>query len=186
MNEFKWYVLKVVSGQEKKVRDSINLDFKVGKWADYIDQVVFPCEKVYKLQKGKKVLVDRSFLPGYLLFHGDLSDGDMVLAIKSVPGVLGFLSGRGWSMSSNPVPLRQADVDSIFNKIDGIKEVGNVSLDKDFTVGESVKVIDGPFNSFIGDIQEVFEDRKKIIVMVKIFGRNTPVELSYFQVEKSK
>jgi transcriptional antiterminator NusG len=186
MNEFKWYVLKVVSGQEKKVKDAVELGLRSSKWANCIEQLVIPYEKVYKLHKGKKVLSEKNFLPGYLLFYGDLADKDMINFIRSVSNVLGFLSGNRWTISSDPVALRQYDVDNIFKRIEGVRDLDKVGPEKSFIVGESVKIVDGPFNSFIGDIQEIFDDRKKLIVMVKIFGRDTPVELSYFQVEKSK
>jgi transcriptional antiterminator NusG len=186
MNKFKWYVLKVVSGQEKKIKDSIDSCLKSTKWAAAVEQILIPYEKVYKLHKGKKVLSEKNFMPGYLLFYADLADRDVISSIKSVAGVLGFLTGQRWSESSEPVALSQSDVDTVVKRIEGIRDLDKAGPEKAFVVGESVKIVDGPFNSFVGDIQEIFDDRKKIIVMVKIFGRDTPVELSYFQIEKSR
>lgn len=183
MDEPKWYALKVVGGQEKKVKSYLEAEVAKQKLESYITQIFIPAEKVYEMRAGKKKIKERNFFPGYVLVCAELSDGKVNHAVKNIPGVLGFLSTRGWGGSKAPVPLRQAEVNRILGKVDEIEE--NVLLPtSSFTVGERVKVIDGPFSGFSGSIQEVFEERKKLNITVKIFERNTPVELSYVQVEK--
>jgi transcriptional antiterminator NusG len=136
------------------------------------------------MRNGKKRVRERNFFPGYVLISADLSHGEAAHIITSIPGVIGFLgSNEAGQTSKKPVPLRQSEVNRILGKVDEIDEKEE-KLDTPFIVGESVKVMDGPFNGFTGSVEEVFEERKKLNVMVKIFGRNTPVELNYMQVEK--
>ncbi len=140
-------------------------------------QVLIPMEKVFQIRKGKKVTKERNFFPGYILIEAAL-DSETEHVIKNVPGVLGFLGSKG-----EAIPMRQNEVNRILGKVDELADKGEEMYDT-FLVGESVRVIDGPFNSFSGVIEEVNEDRKKLKVMVKIFGRKTPLELSFMQVEK--
>ncbi len=182
MGELAWYVVKAVSGQEKKVKSYLEQEIVRNKMVDYIPEVLIPMEKVYEMRNGKKRVRERNFFPGYVLVSADLSNGEVEYLIKNIPGVLGFLgdeSGQG----RKPVPLRQSEVNRILGKVDEIDDAA-IQLEANFVVGESVNVMDGPFSGFNGVIQEVFEDKKKLSVVVKIFGRNTPVELSYMQVEK--
>jgi transcription termination/antitermination protein NusG len=183
MDEPKWYVLKVVSGQEKKVKSYLEAELARQKLEDCITQILIPSEKVYEMRAGKKKTKERNFFPGYMLIHAELSDGRVNHVVKNIPGVLGFLSARGWSISKAPAPLRQAEVNRILGRVDEAKD-GDSRPDSPFAVGERVKVVDGPFNGFSGSIQEIFEERKKLNITVKIFERNTPIELSYVQVEK--
>jgi transcription termination/antitermination protein NusG len=183
MGEPGWYVLKVVGGQEKKVKAYLEAELVRQKLEDHATQILIPAEKVYEVRAGKRKTKDRNFFPGYVLIYAELSDGRIVHTIKNIPGALGFLSARGWGISKTPVPLRQAEVNRILGKVDEAAD-SDLCLESPFTVGEMVKVIDGPFNGFSGSIQEVFEERKKLNITVKIFERNTPVELSYIQVEK--
>lgn len=183
MGEPKWYVLKVVSGQEKKVKAYLEAELVRQKLEDFATQILIPAEKVYEMRAGKRKTKDRNFFPGYVLICAELSDGRVIHTIKSIPGALGFLSARGWGISKTPVPLRQAEVNRILGSVDEAAD-SDLCLESPFAVGEMVKVIDGPFNGFSGSIQEVFEERKKLNITVKIFERNTPVELSYIQVEK--
>lgn len=183
MGELKWYVLRVVSGQEKKVKTYLESEIERSKLTDFIPQVMIPSEKVYEMRNGKKRVRERNFFPGYVLISADLSNGEAHHVVNSIPGVIGFLGNNSTGASKDPVPLRQSEVNRILGKVDEIDEFEE-KLDTPFIKGESVKVMDGPFSGFTGNVEEIFEDKKKLNVMVKIFGRNTPVELSYMQVEK--
>jgi transcription termination/antitermination protein NusG len=173
----KWYVVRAVSGSEKKVKQYIDSEVARLGLGEYVSQVLIPTEKIYQIRKGKKISAERNFFPGYILIEAALV-GEIPHIIRNVPGVLGWL-GSG----ADPVPLRQAEVNRILGKVDelsGKEEELNIP----FIVGETVKVTDGPFNSFTGVIEEINEEKKKLKVMVKIFGRKTPLELSFMQVEK--
>ncbi|MFY0688813.1 MAG: transcription termination/antitermination factor NusG [Cyclobacteriaceae bacterium] len=183
MAEHKWYVVRAVSGQEKKVKNYLENEIARQQAEDRIPQILIPSEKVYEMRNGKKRVRERNFFPGYILVSADLSSGETQHLITSIPGVIGFLGAGGMGASKDPVPLRQNEVNRILGKVDEIEEYDE-KLDTPFIVGESVKVMDGPFSGFTGTVEEVFEDRKKLNVTVKIFGRNTPVELNYIQVEK--
>jgi transcriptional antiterminator NusG len=177
--EKKWYVVRAVSGQEKKVKEHIELEIKRNNLQDYVSQLLIPTEKVYQIRNGKKVSKERSFFPGYILIEAAL-EGEVPHIIKGVTNVIGFL---GTEKGGHPVPLRSNEVNRILGKVDELAE-SDEELTIPFVVGESVKVIDGPFNSFTGVIEEINEEKKKLKVMVKIFGRKTPLELGYMQVEK--
>ncbi|MCX2745054.1 transcription termination/antitermination protein NusG [Mangrovivirga sp. M17] len=183
MSEHKWYVLRAVSGQEKKVKNYLENEIARQKLEDQVPQILIPSEKVYEMRNGKKRIRERSFFPGYVLIQANLSHGEVMHTVTSIPGVIGFLGAGGGNASKNPVPLRQSEVNRILGKVDETEEFEE-KLDTPYIVGESVKVMDGPFSGFTGHVEEVFEDRKKLNVIVKIFGRNTPVELNYMQVEK--
>ena len=182
MGDLKWYVVRVISGQEKKIKSYLENEIQRQNLQDFIPQILIPSEKVYEMRNGKKRVRERNFFPGYVLVSADLSHGEAYHAVTSIPGVIGFLGSSG-SSSKNPVPLRQSEINRILGKVDEVDEFEE-KLDTPFIVGESVKVMDGPFSGFTGNVEEVFEERKKLNVMVKIFGRNTPVELNYMQVEK--
>ncbi len=183
MGELKWYVLRVISGQEKKVKAYLETEVERSKLTDFIPQVLIPSEKVYEMRNGKKRVREKNFFPGYILVSADLTNGEAYHSVNNIPGVIGFLGNNGTSASKDPVALRQSEVNRILGKVDEIDEQ-DAKLDKPFIKGESVKVMDGPFSGFTGSVEEIFEDKKKLNVTVKIFGRNTPVELSYMQVEK--
>lgn len=173
----KWYVVRAISGNEKKVK--IYLESEINRLClqDYVSQVLIPTEKVYLVRNGKKVSKERSYLPGYVLIEAVLT-GEIPHIIRNIPGVLGFLGSK-----DQPVPLRQAEVNRILGKVDELSEQG-AEFSIPYIVGETVTVIDGPFNSFSGIIEEINEEKKKLKVMVKIFGRKTPLELSFTQVAK--
>jgi len=173
----KWYVVRAISGKESKVKEYLESEIKRLKLEDQILQILIPKEKVYQIRKGKKVSKERNYFPGYVLIEADLS-GEISHIIKNIPNVLGFLGTRG-----EPDPIRPAEVKRILGKVDELAEQGE-EVNVPFIVGETVKVIDGPFNSFSGIIEEINEEKKKLKVMVKIFGRKTPLELSFMQVEK--
>jgi transcriptional antiterminator NusG len=183
MSDPKWYVVRVISGQEKKIKSYLESEIERENLQDYIAQVLIPSEKVYEMRNGKKRVRERNFFPGYVLVSADLSHGEANHLINSIPGVIGFLGAGGMGQSKEPVPLRQSEINRILGKVDEMDE-SEEKLDTPYIVGESVKVMDGPFSGFTGTVEEVFEEKKKLNVMVKIFGRNTPVELNYMQVEK--
>lgn len=173
----KWYVVRAISGSEKKVKQYLESEISRLKLQDHITQVLIPTEKVYQVRNGKKVSKERNYFPGYVLIEAVLT-GEIPHIIRNVPGVIGFLGSKG-----EPEPLRQSEVNRILGKVDELAELGE-ELNVPFIVGETVKVIDGPFNSFTGVIEEINEEKKKLKVMVKIFGRKTPLELGFMQVEK--
>ncbi len=175
----KWYVVRAVSGKEKKVKEYLELEIARMKLTDYVNQVLIPTEKVFKIQNGKKVNKEKAFLPGYVLIVAALV-GEVTHVIKSIPNVIGFL---GTEKGGDPVPMRMAEVNRILGKVDELS-VTEEELKIPFVIGESVKVIDGPFNNFSGVIDEINEEKKKLKVMVKIFGRKNLLELNYMQVEK--
>ena len=175
----KWYVVRAISGKEKKVKDMIELEVERMGMSSQVPQVLIPTEKVFQIRAGKKVSKERNFFPGYVLLEADLS-GEVAHSIKNLPNVIGFL---GAEKGGEPLPLRQSEVNRILGTVDELAE-SEEALNIPFVVGETVKVIDGPFNNFNGVIEEINEEKRKLKVMVKIFGRKTPLELSYMQVEK--
>lgn len=177
--ETKWYVLRIVSGKEKKVKEHLDKEVRLSGWSNAILQILCPVEKVFKVQNGKKVLREKILFPGYIMLEaveGKLND-TMIQTITGVTGVIHFLG------KENPTALRKSEVNKMFGKMDEVSEQG-VGFAEPYIVGETVKIIDGPFNDFNGTIEEVNEEKKKLRVVVKIFGRATPVELNYMQVEK--
>lgn len=182
MGELAWYVVRAVSGQEKKVRTYLETEVTRQKMNKFIPEILIPTEKVYEMRNGKKKVRERNYFPGYILISADLSNGEVEHLIKSIPSVIGFL-GDTSDPNRKPIPLRQSEVNRILGRVDESEEA-DVQMDVSFIAGESVKVMDGPFSGFSGTIQEINEEKKKLSVVVKIFGRNTPVELNYMQVEK--
>ncbi|HZJ74573.1 MAG TPA: transcription termination/antitermination protein NusG [Perlabentimonas sp.] len=178
-NVKKWYVLRAIGGKEKKVKEYIENEINQLKLNDFISQVLIPTEKVYQIRNGKKVSKERVFFPGYVLIEASLV-GEIPHILKSIPNVIGFL---GDPKTGEPTPLRQSEANRILGRVDELAD-SDEELNVPFFVGETVKVVDGPFNSFSGVIEEVNEEKKKLKVMVKIFGRKTPLELSFMQVEK--
>jgi transcriptional antiterminator NusG len=175
--EKKWYVVRAVSGKEKKVKEQIESEIAHLKMEEYVSQVLIPTEKIYQIRNGKKISKERSFFPGYVLIEAALV-GEIPHILKNIPNVLGFLGTGG-----EATPLRMSEVNRILGKVDELAE-SEEEINVPYIVGETVKVIDGPFNSFSGIIEEVNEEKKKLKVSVKIFGRKTPVELSFMQVVK--
>ncbi len=173
----KWYVVRAISGKEKKVKEYLESEINRLNLQDYISQILIPTEKVYQIRKGKKISKVRNYFPGYVLIEADLT-GEIPHIIKNIPNVMGFLGTKG-----QPEPMRESEVKRILGKVDELAEQGE-EVNIPFIVGETVTVIDGPFNSFSGIIEEINEEKKKLKVMVKIFGRKTPLELNFMQVEK--
>jgi|SRR5690606_24064712 len=175
----KWYVLRIVSGKERKVKEHLDKEVKIMGWGHAILQILCPVEKVFKVQNGKKVLREKTLYPGYIMLEakeGMLND-TMIQGITGVTNVIHFLG------KEHPIALRKTEVNKMFGTLDEVSEQGIAYADP-YIIGETVKIIDGPFNDFNGSIEEVNEEKKKLKVVVKIFGRATPVELNYSQVEK--
>lgn len=178
-NVKKWYVVRAVSGQENKVKSYIETECSRLGMEDYIAQVLVPTEKVVQVRDGKKSTKERVYFPGYVMVEANLT-GEVPHIIKSIPGVIGFL---GETKGGDPVPLRQAEVNRMLGKVDELAvQTDNLAIPYD--IGDTVKVIDGPFNGFNGTVEKVNEEKRKLEVMVKIFGRKSPLELSFMQVEK--
>jgi transcription termination/antitermination protein NusG len=173
-----WYVVRAISGKEKKVKEYIENEITRLNLNDYVSHVLIPTEKVYQIRNGKKISKERNYFPGYILIEAAI-DGEIAHVIKNVTGVIGFLGSK----NGDPIPLRMAEVNRILGKVDELA-VSDEEISIPYFIGETVKVIDGPFNSFSGVIEEVNEEKKKLKVSVKIFGRKTPLELSFMQVEK--
>ena len=176
----KWYVLRVVSGKERKVKEYLDKEISRNGWSEIVKQVFLPVEKVYKVQNGKKVMRERNYYPGYVMIEvldGKLND-DIRDTVTDTTSVIHFLG------KENPIALRKAEVNKMLGKMDEMSEASGVTMSEPFIVGETIKIIEGPFNDFNGIIEEVNDEKKKLKVTVKIFGRSTPVELNYMQVEK--
>ncbi|MBP6369290.1 MAG: transcription termination/antitermination factor NusG [Paludibacteraceae bacterium] len=176
----KWYVLRAISGKENKVREYIESEMKNTNLSQYVFQVLIPTEKVYQIRNGKKTIKERSYLPGYVLVEATLT-GEVVHQLKNLPNVIGFLGDK----AGDPIPLRQSEVNRILGTVDLLQQ-SEEEINIPYYVGENVKVISGPFNDFSGVIEEVNNEKKKLKVMVLIFGRKTPLELSFMQVEKEQ
>ena len=178
-NVNKWYVVRAVSGQENKVKAYIETETARLGMADYISQVLVPTEKVVQIKDGKKIAKEKVYFPGYIMIEANLT-GEIPHIIKSIPGVIGFL---GEVKGGDAVPLRQSEVNRMLGKVDELS-IKEDSINIPYSIGETVKVVDGPFNGFNGTIEKINEEKRKLEVMVKIFGRKTPLELSFMQVEK--
>jgi len=174
----KWYVVRAISGQEKKVKAYIEHEIAQQKLEHAVSQVLVPTEKVYQIRNGKKTSKEKNYFPGYIMVECVLA-GEVEHVIKNIPGVIGFLGGQ----DRVPIPLRQNEVNRILGKVDELADQEE-QINIPFIHGETIKVIDGPFNGFNGVIEEINEEKRKLKVMVKIFGRKTPLELNYMQVEK--
>ncbi len=175
----KWYVVRAIGGQENKVKSYIEQEIVRLGLEDFIKQVIVPTEKVIQIRNGKKYHKEKVYFPGYIMVEANLS-GEIPHIIKAVPSVIGFL---GEVKGGDPVPLRKAEINRLLGKVDELA-IQNENVAIPFTVGETVKVVDGPFNGFDGTIEKINEEKRKLEVMVKIFGRRTPLELSYMQVDK--
>ena len=173
----RWYVMHVYSGFEDKVSDSIWE--KAGKQGleDHIEQIMIPTEEVVEVKRGQRVQNERKFFPGYVLIKLDLTD-DVWHMIKNTPKVTGFL-GSG----NKPSPMTEKEAHAIIQQVE--EGTGSPRPSVTYDIGEEVRVVDGPFASFNGTVEEVDEDKAKLKVSVSIFGRATPVELEYAQVEKA-
>ena len=179
VNDKHWYVLRVMGGKEKKTVSFIEKEIDRLNMRDHVSKILVPTEKVYQIRNGKKISKERNFFPGYVLVEANLV-GEVPHALKNITNVLGFL---GATKGGVPVPMRQNEINKILGRVDEMA-LSDEHVNIPFIVGESVKVIDGPFNSFHAEIEGIDEQKKKLKLMVKIFGRKTPLELNFMQVEK--
>ncbi|MCQ2265020.1 MAG: transcription termination/antitermination protein NusG [Bacteroidales bacterium] len=178
--ERKWYVIKTVTGTEKKVKQNIESEIEASHIKDFVSCVLIPTEKYYQIRNGKKISKERNYFPGYIFVEAMML-GEVFHVLLNIPGVLGFVGCK--KKTDPPVPLRPAEVTRMLGKVDELLEQDE-SFTLPFIVGEEIKVVDGPFSTFNGIIEEINPEKKKLKVMVKIFGRKTPLELSFMQVEK--
>jgi transcription termination/antitermination protein NusG len=174
----RWYIVHTYSNFEKKVAESIKEQAEQKKISDLFEQVIVPTEEVVEIRRGRRFKTERRFFPGYVLAKVDLTD-EVFHLIKNTPKVTGFL-GSG----SKPIPITEAEAARILNQVADGAERPKTTIR--FEIGEQVRVADGPFASFNGQVEEVDEERSRLKVAVSIFGRPTPVELEYAQVEKMK
>ena len=173
----KWYVLRAVSGKEAKVKEYIEAELKHNTLlSSYVSQVLIPMEKYAVLRNGKRVIKEKISLPGYVLVEAELK-GDVAHTLRFIPNVLGLLGGL-----DNPTPVKQSDVNRMLGKAEQTEFTEEVNIP--FSVDETVRVTDGPFSGFSGVIEEVNAEKHKLKVMVKIFGRKSPLELGFMQVAK--
>ena len=175
--EMAWYVLRAISGKEGKVKEYIDAEIKNGRLGGHVAQVLIPTEKVKQIRGNKQVVKEMLYLPGYVLVEARLV-GETVHELRNTPNVLGFLGGM-----DNPTPLRESEVNRILGKVDELEDVPQ-EIEIPFVAGESVKVIDGPFTGFSGVVEKVDDEKRKVTVTVKVFGRNTGLDLGFMQVEK--
>ncbi len=173
----KWYVLRTFSGHEKKVKEKLEGEIERLDLGDRLPEIMIPTETVFEMRAGKKRTREKSFFPGYILINA-LLDKQLKHIIGGVPAVVGFLT-----TGNVPTPLRPDEVARIMGKMDEVREAGE-QPEIPFRAGDLIKVIDGPFNNFNGTVEEVYSDKMKVRVMVSIFGRKTPLELDYLQIER--
>ena len=179
-----WYVVQVLSGQENKVYESLTKRIKTEEMSDYVYEIILPTERVSEIKHGKKTETTRKFFPGYLFVNMYLLDDNKQPVdktwyfVRETAGVIGFAGTK-----DRPTPMRQSEVDGMLAQLRGGED--KVKPKIEFTVGEIVKVADGPFQNQSGTVEEIDPDRGKLRVSVSIFGRNTLVDLEYWQVERS-
>ena len=179
-----WYVLSVYSGYENKVERFLRQMIDSGEYAGCLLDIKVPTEEVVEVVNGKKRVSQRKFLPGYILLDMDMPESNwkpVCSAIRKIGGVTGFI---GHSESMRPHPIGNEEAKAMLQKAGDLKVERTVRLKQDFHLGEKVRIVDGPFVSFVGSVEEVHQDRSKLRVVVPIFGRDTPVELDFFQVER--
>jgi transcription termination/antitermination protein NusG len=183
MSDKQWYVLHTLTGQETKAKESIERRLDKEEMRDYVDQVLIPTEKVSEVKKGVKTTITRKFFPGYVLAHMRLYDDNHKILervwyfVRDTPGVIGLIGG------DKPVPIRPEEVEVLLNQVEEKKE--KVKPKVVYEAGETVKITDGPFMNFTGTVEAVDSERGKLKVAVAIFGRSAPVELEYWQVERT-
>ena len=175
----KWYSLRVISGKEKSTKENILFEAEAQSMADFIDDIFVPFEKVIEMRNNKKEVKEKLFFPGYVLINMDLNKETRYM-IENINGVLSFVGPKG----GDPVPLRDDEIKRIFGEVED--KDGREIIEVSFLKGDNVKIISGPFVDFNGVVEEINEDKQKVKVIVSIFGRPTPVELDFFQVEMYK
>ena len=178
-NQFNWFSLRVISGKERIVEDNIMYESKISNVEENIEEVFVPFEKVVQIRNNKKVIKERVFFPGYILIKMKLNKVTKYF-IENIQGVISFVGPKG----KNPIPLREAEIKKIFGEVE--RKEGREMIVSPFKKNDSVKIIAGPFIDFSGVVDETNDDKQKVKVIISIFGRSTPVELDYFQVETER
>ena len=173
-----WYSLRVISGKEKKIKETILFEVSRSEYSGMVKEVLVPTENIIEMKEGKKKIRERVFFPGYLLVKMDITKESKYL-VENINGVINFIGSKG-----EPEALKPEEISRIIGVVEGSKDIEIVS--HPFKTGDAVKVIDGPFLDFSGFVQEVNTDKQKLKVSVSIFGRPTPIELDYLQVELEK
>ena len=184
--QFSWFSLRVVSGKERIVEENIMYESKISEYVyngnkieDEIEEVFVPYEKIVKIKNNKKVIKERVFFPGYILIKMRLNKVSKYF-IENIQGVMSFVGPKG----KNPIPLRESEIKKIFGEVE--RKEGREMIVSPFKKDDSVKIIAGPFVDFSGVVEEINDDKQKVKVVISIFGRSTPVELDYFQVESER
>ena len=175
----KWYSLRVISGKERSVEDNIMYEAKISKTEDAIEEVFVPYEKIVKIKNNKKIIKERVFFPGYILIKMQLNKVTKYF-IENIQGVISFVGPKG----KNPIPLRESEIKKIFGEVE--RKEGREMIVSPFKKDDSVKIIAGPFVDFSGVVEEINDDKQKVKITISIFGRSTPVELDYYQVQLEK
>ena len=179
-NGMRWYVLRAISGKENKVKEYIDAQVAQGDYHGNVSQVLIPTEKVVSIRNGKRYVKERCHLPGYVLVEANMV-GEAQGMLRNTPNVLGFLSET--KTGSAPMPIRESDMKRLLGVVDEMAEVPE-EVQIPFFVGDAVKVAEGPFSGFEAVVEEINNEKKKLKVSVKIFGRKTPLELGFMQVVK--
>ncbi len=181
MSEKKWYAIRIYSGKEARVKAHIEHEIKLAGIEDKIGNVIIPSENIIEMKDGKKRVKNKVFFPGYMVVEMVLDSQTQHVVVNS-PGVINFVGPR-----NEPVPLRQSEVENILGKIEKSheKEIKG-KIDIPFSIGDSIRVVDGPFSDFTGYVEEINEEKNKVKVNISIFGRQTPVELDFLQIELEK
>ena len=173
-----WYSLRVISGKEKQIKEAILFGVSHSENPEMVKEILVPTENIIEMKEGKKKVRERTFFPGYILIKMEITKESKFL-VENINGVINFIGSRG-----EPQPLKPEEISRIIGAVEGSKDVEMAS--HPFKTGDAVKVIDGPFMDFSGFVQEVNTDKQKLKVSVSIFGRPTPIELDYLQVELEK
>jgi transcriptional antiterminator NusG len=176
--EKKWYVVHVLSGHEKKVKAYLENEIEISGMEEMISQILVPSEEVVEMKEGKKKVKNKVFFPGYILVEM-VKEKDVINFVRNIPGITNFVGNP-----ADPQPLRDVEVDRIIGRVEASKD--RKKMDIPFKIGDPIRVVDGPFTEFTGFVEEVNEEKNKLKVMVSIFGRSTPVELDFLQVELEK
>ncbi len=176
--EKKWYVVHVLSGHEKKVKTYLENEIQNAGMEEQIPQILVPSEEIVEMKEGKKKVKNKVFFPGYILVEL-VKDRDVLAFVRNIPGITNFVGNP-----SDPQPLRDIEVERIIGRVEASKERKTMAVP--YKVGDAIKVVDGPFTDFTGFVEEINEEKNKVKVNISIFGRPTPVELDFLQVELEK
>jgi len=171
-----WYIINVFNGKETSILENIEKKIEIDGHSNKVNRVIVPKEKYFQVRNQKKIKSEKPYFPGYIFIECDI-DGELIKSIQNVDGVIGFLKTK-----KGPLPMSKREVKNLLSKIESVEITDNVSLDKVYLIGQNVKIIDGPFASFIGDIIDINDKKKEIIVDVVIFSRKTPVTLKPEQI----